>query len=142
MDTALRDLRQRQVALPSLFVVAVVALGIGLALGWSAWILGLAFLIPTALASYRRPQRGVLIFSAILPFDGMIKALGPASADSWKQVFIVGLLVLTFICPEDARSPGHRELPGWVPAFIGLLALGLITAAFVDRTTAMTGLRI
>ena len=142
MAAALRDLRQRPVALPSLFVVGVVALGIGLALGWSAWILGLAFLIPTALASYRRPQRGVLIFSAILPFDGMIKALGPGSADSWKQVFIIGLLALTFMCPLEARSPGHRELPGWVPAFIGLLAIGLATGFFVDRTTALTGLRI
>ncbi|MGZ4755035.1 MAG: O-antigen ligase family protein [Acidimicrobiia bacterium] len=142
MVAALRDLRQRPVALPSMFVVGVVALGIGLVFGWAQWIGAVAILVPTALASYRRPQRGVLVFAAILPFDGMIKALGPAAADSWKQVFIVGLLALTFMCPPEARSQGHRKLPGWVPAFIGLVALGLASAFFVDRTTAITGLRI
>ncbi|MGZ6978518.1 MAG: hypothetical protein ACXVJW_10450, partial [Acidimicrobiia bacterium] len=142
MVAALRDLRQRPAALPSMFVVGVVALGIGLVFGWAQWIGAVAILVPTALASYRRPQRGVLVFAAILPFDGMIKALGPAAADSWKQVFIVGLLALTFMCPPEARSQGHRKLPGWVPAFIGLVALGLASAFFVDRTTAITGLRI
>ena len=142
MVAAVRDLRQRPVALPSLFVVGVVALGFGLLAGWGQWIGFLAIVVPTLLASYRRPQRGVLIFAAILPFDGLIKALGPASADSWKQIFIAGLLALTFVCPPEARSPGHRKLPGWVPAFLGLLALGIVAAFFVDRTTALTGLRI
>lgn len=142
MVAALRDLRQRPVALPSFFAVGVVALGIGLVLGLWFWILAVAILVPTLVASYRRPQVGILIFAAILPFDGMIRALGPAAAEPWKQVFIAGLLVLTFLCPPEARSPGHRQLPGWVPAFVGLLVLGLLSAFFVDRTTAVTGLRI
>ena len=40
------------------------------------------------------------------------------------------------------RAPGHRRLPGWVWAFGGLLALGVLSATTVDQTTALIGLRI
>lgn len=141
--TALRELRGRPVTLPSFFVVGVVALGAALVMGWAIWVAAIAIIVPTLIASYRRPQRGVLIFVVIVTFDGVIKGLGPSSAGVWKQVFIVALLGLTFLCPPEARSPGHRKLPGWVPAFLGLFALGVISAIlFVDQTTAQVGLRI
>ncbi len=111
--------------------------------GWAVWVLAIAIIVPTAIASYRRPQRGILIFVAILSVDGVIKGLGGESLGVWKQAFIGALLVLTFLCPPEARSPGHRKLPGWVPAFTGLLGLGLLSAIFlVDSTTAQVGLRI
>jgi O-antigen ligase len=136
------DLRPRSVALPSLFVVGVVALGAAMLLGWVMWVAALAVLVPAVLYTYKRPQRGVLIFAAVLPFDGMIKALGPPAADAWKQVFIVALLALTFVCPDEARGPRGRRLPGWVPAFVALLVFGLLSALTVDATTAGVGLRI
>jgi putative inorganic carbon (hco3(-)) transporter len=142
MGAVLRDLRQRPVTLPSLFAVGLTALIVALVLGWTMWVAGLAILVPTLLISYNRPQRGILIFAFLLPFDGVIKVLGPAQADSWKQVFIAFLLVLTYLCPPEAKAPRGRKMPGWVPAFIGLLALGIASAFFVDQTTAVVGLRI
>lgn len=142
MVAALRDLRHRPVTTPSLFSVGVVALAVTLVLGWAGWVLFFAILVPTTVAVYRRPQRGVVIFAAMLPCDGAIKVLGPSWADPWKQVVILGLLALTFVCPQEARGPAGRRLPGWVPAFVGLVALGVVSAALVDRTTALVGLRI
>jgi O-antigen ligase len=143
MTAVLRDLRGRPVTLPSFFVVGVVALGVALLMGWWLWVLAIAIIVPTLVASYRRPQRGVLIFVVIVTFDGVIKGLGPPSAGIWKQIFIIALLVLTFVCPPEARATGRRRLPGWVPAFLGLLVLGLLSAAvLVDQTTAQVGLRI
>ena len=135
-------LRPRSVALPSLFAVGVVALGVALLLGWMPWVAALAIAVPVLLASYRRPQRGVLVLAVVLPFDGVIKAFGPGAADAWKQVFIVAILVLTFLCPDDARAHGRRQLPGWVTAFALLLVFGLLSALTVDATTAGVGLRI
>jgi hypothetical protein len=129
-------------ALPSIFTVGVLALGVALLLGWVVWVAALAVLVPVLLATYRRPQRGVLILAAVLPFDGMIETFGPGAAAAWKQIFIGAILLLTFVCPADARAPAGRRVPGWVPAFVALLAFGLVSALFVDATTAIVGLRI
>jgi hypothetical protein len=128
--------------LPGVYGVGVLALAVALVLGWAVWVLALAVLIPTAVAVALRPQRGIVLFALVLPFDGVIKVFGPGWADPWKQVLIGVLLVLTFTCPPEARGSAGRKVPGWVPGIAGLLVLGLASAAFVDRTTALTGLRI
>ncbi len=139
---ALRESRERLLAAPSLFVVGTIALAVAMIFGFALWVLALAILIPSAVAVYRRPQRGVLILVALLPFDGMLKALGPGWTNPWKQVLILGILGLTFLCPPEARAQEHRKFPAWAPAFLGLLALGLVSALFVDFNTAITGLRL
>jgi len=128
---------------PTLFAVVVVAAGVAMVLGWTLWVLLLAVLVPLLVAVAQRPQRGVLVFVALVPFDGL-RALGtlPGVIDGWKQAFIVVLLVLTFVCPAEARASEHRRVPSWVSAFVALLALGLLSAIFVGGTTAVVGLRI
>src|SRR4051794_596148 len=140
-DRGLRDLR-RSFTTPSIFTIGVVLLAVALLLGWVFWVVALALLVPITLALIQRPQRGILLFAAVLPFDGMIKALGPGWADPWKQVVVLALLFLTFVCPKSARAPRGRRLPGWLGAFGALFALGLASTLFVDRTTALVGLRI
>lgn len=128
---------------PSIFVVLVVAAGVAMVLGWTPWVLLAALLVPLLIALAQRPQRGVLLFVALVPFDGL-RALGtlPGVLDGWKQAFILALLVLTFVCPEEARASERRRVPGWVPAFVALLALGLLSAVVVGGTTAAVGLRL
>jgi putative inorganic carbon (hco3(-)) transporter len=111
-------------------------------LGWGWWVLALAILIPTGMAVYQRPQRGILILCVLLPFDGMLKALGPGFLNPWKQVLILGLLILTFLCPPEARAQEKRKMPTWIWPFAVLLAMGLLSAVFVDTNTALTGLRL
>jgi hypothetical protein len=139
---ALRGARPRMIALPSLFVVGIVVLAVAAMFGLALWVLGLAILIPTAVAVYQRPQRGVIIFAALLPFDGALKVLGPSWTSPWKQVFIIAILGLTFLCPPEARAQQHRKFPKWAPALMVLIAMGFVSAFFVDINTALTGLRL
>jgi hypothetical protein len=120
----------------------VVVLAFALLTGRGTVLAALAVGIPVAIAVAQRPQRGVILFTAVLPFDGILKQFGPSFLDPWKQVVIFGLLGLTFVCPVDARGAPHRKLPGWIWAVAGLVALGFASALTVDRQTALVGLRI
>jgi len=142
MLAAVRESRGHLFAAPSMFVVGVTVLAVTLMLGWTLWVLALAILVPTAVAVTKRPQRGILILVVLLPFDGMLKALAPAWTTPWKQALILSLLILTFVCPAEARGEAGRKMPGWVLPFTGLLVLGLLSAVFVDWNTAVTGLRL
>lgn len=142
MAALMEELRRNPIRAPWVFGTGVVIVGIGLLLGWGLIVLGLAILIPTAIAVARRPQRGVILFSALLPFDGLVRALGPGWAIPWKQAVILGLLIATVVCPPEARAPKGRKVPSWVYAFGALLALGLLSAVFQDRNTALVGLRL
>jgi putative inorganic carbon (hco3(-)) transporter len=142
MKAVLRESREQVLSTPAPFVLGVVALIAALVLGWGWWVLGLAILIPTGIAVYQRPQRGILILVALLPFDGMMKALGPGWLNPWKQAMILALLILTFLCPPEARAQEKRKMPSWIWPFAVLLAMGLLSAVFVDPNTALTGLRL
>ncbi len=142
MKGVLRESRDQVLSTPAPFVVGVVLLIAALILGLGWWVLGLAILIPTGLAVYQRPQRGILILVALLPFDGALKVLGPGFFNPWKQVLILALLILTFLCPPEARAQEKRRMPSWILPFAGLLILGLVSAVFVDPNTALIGLRL
>lgn len=142
MPAVLRQSRDHLFTAPSLFIVGVIGLAVALMLGWTLWVLALAILVPVGIAVAKRPQRGILILTVLLPFDGMLKALAPAWTNPWKQAFILALLVLTFVCPPEARAPEHRKFPSWVLPFTGLLVIGLVSAVFVDWNTALVGLRL
>ena len=140
-DLVLR-VRQYRPRSPVIMGVGVAVLAVALLTGYGVLLLALAIGIPTACAIALRPQRGVILFTAILPFDGIMKQFGPGFLNPWKQVVILGLLLLTFVCPEEARGQKGRKLPGWTWAVAGLLVLGFLSAMTVDRETALVGLRI
>jgi hypothetical protein len=147
MLTAVRDriggFRRPEISTPSFFAVGVVVLGLLLLRGFGGIVLFLAIFVPCALAVHRRPQVGLLVLSALLPFDGLlIIANLPGFANGWKEAFLGALFVLTFMCPPEARAPEHRQRPGWLPAVYGLMAIGFVSALVVGGVTALTGLRI
>ena len=142
MAYVIEELRRSPVRAPWLYGCGIGLLGVGLLLGYGLWILAAAIVIPTAIAILLRPQVGVIIFSAMLPFDGLVRALGPGWAAPWKQAVILGLLVATFTCPASARAREKRRFPQWVFVFAALVGLGLISAVFQDRNTALVGLRL
>src|SRR5690349_10335830 len=142
MNTLAVRVRQYRPGSRVILGVGVALLAVALLTGTGIWLVALAIGIPAAWAVALRPQRGVILLTAVLPFDGYIKQFGPGFLGPWKQVAILGLLVLTFVCPEDARAPKGRKLPGWSWAVAGLLVLGFASAATVDRQTALVGLRI
>ncbi len=142
MAAVLTELRRNPIRAPWTFGSGVLLVAAALLLGWGAWVLGLAIFIPTAIAVAQRPQLGVVMFSALLPFDGMLREFGPSWTNPWKQAVILGLLVLTFVCPLAARAQVRRKLPSWTIAFGALLLLGIASTVLVDRNTALVGLRL
>ena len=142
MAALIEELRRNPIRAPWTFGIGVGAVSVGVLMGWGLYILILAILIPVGIAVLKRPQRGVILFSALLPFDGILAQFGPASIHPWKQVFILALLALTFVCPTEARAQMRRRLPSWTLAFAALLLLGLVSATSLDRNTALVGLRL
>lgn len=93
----------------------------------------LAVLVPLALALAHRPQRGLLLLAALVPFDGLLLLAPrlPPLAAGWKEALVLVTLGASFVAPARARSATKRPLPGWAPAVAGLLVLGL-TSALVE----------
>lgn len=142
MASVIEGIRRTPVRAPWVFAGGVALLGVALLAGYGLWVLAAAIVIPTAVAILLRPQVGVILFSAMLPFDGLVRTLGPGWAAPWKQVVILGLLVATFVCPASARATERRRFPQWVFVFAALFGLGLLSAVSQDRNTALVGLRL
>ena len=68
-----------------LLVVGAVAL-LAVVLGFGLEVLGLAVLIPLGIAIVRRPQWGVLVLAALVPFNGLLQITSlPSAIVPWKR---------------------------------------------------------
>lgn len=142
MVALLEELRRNPIRAPWIFGVGVAVVALALLDGWGPVVLGVAIVVPIAVGILKRPQRGVILFAALLPFDGILRIFGPLWTNPWKQIVIVGLLVATLVCPPEARAAARRKLPSWTIAFVLLLGLGLLSSISQDRNTALVGLRL
>ena len=78
-----------------------------------------------------------------MPFDGLLLVLpGGASLAPWKEAVVLGVLVATFLAPASARRQHRVPRAGWVPAAVGLTALGVISALVVGGVVGFWGLKI
>ena len=114
---------------------------------WADAVLPLAvfaLLVPLALGLTWRPQRGLLVLAALVPFDGLLLLAPwlPPLAAGWKEALVLATVGATFVAPASARAVTGRPLPGWVPAVAGMLALGLVSALAVGGLQAAWGLKI
>ncbi len=90
-----------------------------------------------------RPQRGVLLLAALVPFDGLLLVVPVGdSLAPWKEALVLAVLLATFFAPASARAQVTGRAPGWVPAAIGLVALGLASAAVVGGLVGLWGAKI
>jgi O-Antigen ligase len=90
-----------------------------------------------------RPQRGVLLLAALVPFNGLLLIAKPPSAVSaWKEALVATTLVATFVSPSSARAPSNRGLPGWTIPLGAFLGLSLASSAFVGGLAAIVALKI
>lgn len=113
--------------LPSLVLIALVA-HVLLALGAVIW---------------RRPQRGVLLLAALAPFSGLLLLVPRAGVvNLWSEALVGLTAVAALLAPASARRTVRERWPPWAPALVGLMAIGLVSAAAVGGTQALTGLKI
>ena len=123
-----------------------VALGaLALATGQSPLLLLAAVLVGpvlvvAAVALVLRPQRGVLLLAALLPFDGLQQIVGfPAG---WKEALTLAVLGATFVAPFAVRATGRGRLPQWTYLIVALAALGVVSAVLVGGSRGLVGLKV
>ena len=140
MPGALSSTPATSLALPALANVVLVA---AVARGRTVEVLAVAVLAPAVLAVLARPQRGILLLVALVPFNGLLllASLPPAAA-AWKEVLVLVPLGATFVAPASARGASGRRLPGWAPAVGGLLLLSAGSALVVGGLQAAVGLKV
>jgi putative inorganic carbon (HCO3(-)) transporter len=127
--------------------LAAVALGVAVARAglFGAVVVVLAALaIPLLVALVRRPQRGILALAALAPFNGLYLILPHGHlVKPWKEALVLAVLVASFLTArENRRPPRSGRLPWWLPALVGLLALGTASLAFVGVERWLTGMRV
>lgn len=133
---------------PGLAALAFVAVNgvvvAGLWAGAGLPLLALAVLLPLAVGLTRRPQRGLLLLAALVPFDGLLLLPNhlPSLAAGWKEALVLATLAATFVAPADSRATRARAIPGWAPAVGGMLVVAAVSAVSVGRLQAVWGLKI
>ncbi|MDQ4098670.1 MAG: O-antigen ligase family protein [Actinomycetota bacterium] len=140
METDRRWLERATVHTP----VACGLVAAGLAFLGPSTVLTLAVLVPLGVALVRRPQRGLLLLAALVPFDGLLLLLDPVPplVAGWKEGLVLITLAATFVAPAGARAPRGRPLPAWWPAVAALLSVSLASGVVVGGLQAAWGLKI
>jgi O-Antigen ligase len=77
-------------------------------------------------AIFRRPQRGLLVAAALLPFQGLLLIVPQGESFVWwKELLLAATLVAAFLAPQ--RQRGGVSLP-WLPIAVILGAIGAVSA--------------
>lgn len=87
-----------------------------------------------------RPQRGVLLLAALVPFDGL-REIAPFPA-GWKEALVLVTLAATFVAPPEARAAAGRRLPSWAFVVLAFFALAAASAIAVGGTQGLVGLKV
>lgn len=74
MAAVFNEIRRHPIRAPWIFTFGIAVLVVALVTGYGLWLLAIAIAVPAALVLQARPQRGVIVFVALLPFDGMLRA--------------------------------------------------------------------
>ncbi|CAN5681092.1 hypothetical protein BH11ACT8_BH11ACT8_34430 [soil metagenome] len=122
----------------------------------TAWIAAPALgssTLPTLLAAVvavhlavivvHRPQRGLLVLAALLPFDGLLLIIpGGDAVGPWKEGLLAVTLLASLVAPRSARGEPLTKLPAWVPAAVVFVALGAVSAISVGGILGTWGFKI
>ena len=106
-------------------------------------VLGALALLHVSVALVHRPQRGLLLLAALLPFDGLLLIVpGGESLGPWKEALLVVTFLAALVSPASARVGGPDHLPVWVPAALAFVALGVVSAIGTGGLIAFWGFKI
>jgi hypothetical protein len=94
---------------------------------------------PVALAIAQRPQRGVLLLVATVPYWGLDKVLPIPSG--WKEALALYTVAWTVMSIAGKPRP-HPRLPKIVQPFLGYFAIACASALLIRGAQAEIGLKI
>lgn len=118
-------------------LVAVAAVVAG---DWTV-IAGVAVSLPVLVWVWARPQRGLLLLAALLPFDGLLLLVeNPPVVDAWKEAILGFTLIAALVGAR--RQPWPRRVPSWVVPLVVLATLAAFSAAFVSPLRAGVGMKV
>ena len=137
----------RGLELPRAEVAAVLASGFVLLVlvvaGYGLAVLGVAVIAPILVAILRRPQFGIMLIVALVPFHGLLTIADvPEPLIAWKEVLGGVVFAATFVCPLSARAPKGRSRPSWFAPLVAFAVLAAISAAVAHNEEALVGLKI
>lgn len=103
--------------------------------------MAVAVVLPVVAAIWHRPQRGVLLLVALVPFDGLLLLADvPAAVTAWKEaLLVVTLLAAAAVHRRAASTP---PVPAWAWAAAVLATLSLISLAWAPPMQALVGLKV
>jgi hypothetical protein len=108
-----------------------------------AAIVALVVVAATVFFVATRPQRGVLLLAALVPFDGLLLLTHPPSfVNGWKEALVLLTFGAALVAPHSARATGDRRLPAWLPAIAGLGLVALVSAILVGGLQAAVAIKI
>lgn len=92
---------------------------------------------------HTRPQRGVLLLAALVPFDGLLLVLpGGGPLGPWKEGLTLAVLAATLVAPASARGEHGRPLPSWGYAVLAYGTVGVVAAAVAADLVGLWGLKV
>lgn len=120
---------------------ALLILGVA---GYPLVALALAIVVPVAGSILLRPQRGLLLLAALVPFNGLLIIAGlPGFVSGWKEALVLLTLVGTFVAPTGARGQSGRTRPPWMAGVVALFVVALGSGILaVGGVRAVLGLKI
>jgi hypothetical protein len=124
-------------------MAANAALLLLLLVGGATLVVLLLVLAGVGLLVAERPQRGILLLLALVPFDGLLLVVPhPSLAEGWKEAITIVTLGATFVAPATARAPRRRAAPAWLLPVAALFLLSVASSAVVGGLAAGLGIKI
>ncbi len=111
-----------------------------------AVVLVVAVLVPAhvVVLVVRRPQRGLLLLAALVPFDGLLLVVpdGTGTVAGWKEGLVLATLLATLVAPATARRAPGEQPPVWLSVVVLWALLGLGYAAVAGGQVGLWGLKV
>lgn len=102
--------------------------------------IAVALLLPLGVNSVRRPQVGLLILAALLPYDGLLLLVdAPTLVNGWKEGAVLAIIITALFTSRRVDRP---VIPGfWWPT-AALVAVGSLSFLTDPGLGALTGLKV
>jgi len=114
------------------------------AVGLLAWVvLGGWVLLRAGFALLSRPQRGILLLAALVPFDGLLLLVPEGGwLEPWKEILVLATFGAALVSSSSAPRQRGGRVPEWFPAAAGLVLLGVVSALVAADVRGLVGFKI
>ncbi|MCU1427141.1 MAG: putative rane protein [Actinomycetia bacterium] len=108
---------------------------------WAPFVLLLAISFPVAIAIAARPQIGVLLIAALVPYNGLLVIVKhPPFTEGYKEALTIYVLVWSVLNVIGKRRTKERY-PRYVAPLAFYVLIGIVSAARVGGVNGMVGLK-